>query len=66
MLGRHVGGKTEALKEMEKIYDAVRDDTAGKNAGRLTLRQLDDTYFDKYVSQKTSVGSDAVSGIAGI
>jgi len=54
VLGRHVGGKTEALKEVEKIYDAVRDDTPGKKAGRLTLRQLGDTYFDKYVSPKTS------------
>ena len=54
VLGRHVGGKTEALKEVEKIYDAVRDDTPGKKAGRLTLRQLGETYFDKYVSPKTS------------
>ena len=54
VLGRHVGGKAEALKEVEKIYDAVRDDTPGKKAGRLTLRQLGETYFDKYVSPKTS------------
>jgi hypothetical protein len=54
VLGRHIAGKTEALKEVEKIYDDVRDETPGKKAGRLTLRQLGDTYFDKYVSPKTS------------
>jgi integrase len=54
VLGRHIAGKTEALKEVEKIYDDVRDERAGKKSGRLTLRQLGETYFDKYVSPKTS------------
>src|SRR2546430_14541854 len=44
VLGRHIAGKTEALKEAEKIYDDVRDETPGKKAGRLTLRRLGDTY----------------------
>jgi hypothetical protein len=53
-LRRHVGGKTEALKEVEKIYDAVRDGTFGRESAKtLTLRQLGDRYFKKYVSLKT-------------
>jgi integrase len=53
-LRRHVNGKTEALKEVEKIYDAVRDGTFGReSAETLTLRQLGDRYFKKYVSLKT-------------
>jgi hypothetical protein len=36
-----VQGKPEALKEVEKIYDAVRDGTFGReSAATLTLRQL--------------------------
>jgi hypothetical protein len=52
--GRHIDGKTEALKEVEKIFDSVRDGVLGKNAGKLTLRQLGETYFAKYVSPKSS------------
>ena len=47
-------GKTEALKEVEKIYDAVRDGTFGpESAGPLTLGQLGERYFKKYVSPKS-------------
>src|SRR5215468_10599189 len=54
VLRRHVGGKTEALKEVEKIYDAVRNGTFGRGAAdALTLRELGDRYFSKYVSPKT-------------
>jgi integrase len=49
-----VSGKTEALKEVEKIYDAVRDGTFGReSAETMTLRQLGDRYFSSYVSPKT-------------
>src|SRR5438046_1423863 len=54
VLGRHVGGKTEALKEVEKIYDAVRDGSFGReSAATLTLRELGDRYFRTYVSPKS-------------
>lgn len=54
VLRRHVGGKTEAVKEVEKIYDAVRDGTFGReSAETLTLRQLGDRYFKRYVSTKS-------------
>jgi hypothetical protein len=53
-LRRHVGGKADALKEVEKIYDAVRDGTFGReSAETLALRQFGDRYFKKYVSTKT-------------
>jgi hypothetical protein len=53
-LRRHVNGKTEALKEVEKIYDAVREGTFGReSAETLALRQLGDRYFKKHISPKT-------------
>ena len=66
VLGRHIEGKTEALKEVEKIFDSVRDGAFGRSAGKLTLRQLGETYFAKYVSPKSGAPSDRVSVIAGI
>ena len=36
VLGRHIAGKTEALKEVEKIYDDVRDEKSGKTWYDLT------------------------------
>jgi integrase len=54
VLRRHGGGKTEALKEVEKIYDAVRNGTFGREAAEaLTLRKLGERYVSKYVSAKT-------------
>ena len=53
VLGRHIDGKTEALKEAEKIFDSVRDGVFGRSAGKLTLRQLGETYLAKYVSPKS-------------
>jgi hypothetical protein len=39
---------------VEKIYDAVRNGTFGREAAdALTLRELGDRYFSKYVSTKT-------------
>jgi hypothetical protein len=39
---------------VEKIYDAVRNGTFGREAAdALTLRELSDRYFSKYVSTKT-------------
>jgi len=53
-LHRHVSGKSEALREVEKIYDAVRDGTFGReSAATLTLRLLGERYFKAYVSPKT-------------
>ena len=66
VLGRHVGGKTEALKEVERIYDAVRDGSFGReSAATLTLRELGDRYFRTYVSPKAAGRWDGTSGIAG-
>ena len=65
-LGRHIGGKTEALKEVEKIFDSVRDGVFGRSAGKLTLRQLGETYFARYLSPKSGLRSGRVSVIAGI
>jgi integrase len=49
-----VDGKSEASKEVEKIYDAVRDGTFGReSAEALTLRQLGERYFKRHVSPKT-------------
>ena len=54
VLDRHVSGKSEALEEVEKIYDAVRDGTFGReSAATLTLRQLGERYFKAYVSPTT-------------
>ena len=54
VLHRHVAGKTEAFKEVKKIYDAVRDGTFGRESAEAqTLRQLGERYFKKYVSPKT-------------
>ena len=54
VLDRHVSGKSEALTEVEKIYDAVRDGTFGcESAATLTLQQLGEQYFKAYVSPKT-------------
>jgi integrase len=54
VLDRHVSGKSEALEEVEKIYDAVRDGTFGReSAATLSLRQLGERYFKAYVSPKT-------------
>ena len=55
VLRRHVSGKIEAWKEVEQIYAAVRDGTFGHDsAGALTLRQLGERYFNKYISPKTA------------
>src|SRR3989442_8643260 len=44
VLHHHVSGKSEALREVEKIYDSVRDGTFGReSAATLTLRQLGET-----------------------
>jgi integrase len=54
VLHRHVGGRSEALREVENIYDAVRDGTFGReSASALTVRQLGERYFKAYVSPKT-------------
>jgi hypothetical protein len=54
VLHRHVSGKPEALKEVERIYDAIRDGTLGReSAATLTLRRLGERYFKAYVSPKT-------------
>jgi integrase len=51
VLHRHVSGKSEALREVETIYDAIRDGTFGReSAATLTLRQLGERYFKAYVS----------------
>jgi integrase len=54
VLHRHVDGKSQALKEVKKIYEAVRDGTFGcESAAALTLRELGQRYFKEYVSPKT-------------
>ena len=54
VLHHHVSGKSEALREVEKLYDSVRDGTFGReSAATLTLRQLGERYFKAYVSPKT-------------
>ena len=54
VLRRHVDSKTEALREVEHIYDSVREGRFGlKPAAPLTLRQVGEIYFQKYVSPKT-------------
>ena len=54
VLGRHVDSKTEALREVENIYDSVREGRFGiKPAAPLTLRQVGEIYFQKYLSPKT-------------
>ena len=54
VLRRHVSGKSEALREIENIYYAVRDGTFGReSAATLRLRQLGERYFKAYVSPKT-------------
>ena len=54
VLGRHVDSKTDALREVEDIYDSVREGRFGiKPAAPLTLRQVGEIYFQKYLSPKT-------------
>jgi hypothetical protein len=54
VLGRHVDSKTEALHEVENIYDSVQEGRFGiKPAAPLTLRQVGEIYFQKYLSPKT-------------
>lgn len=50
-LGRHVDSKTKAEEEAEKIRIAIREGKFGRPAPRddMTLRQLADTYLERYV-----------------
>src|ERR1700680_524218 len=48
VLGRHVDSKTEAMHEVEKIFDSVREGRFGiKPTAPLTLRQVGEVYFQK-------------------
>jgi hypothetical protein len=47
VLRRHVDSKTEALREVEKIYDAVRAGAFGVKPAAQTLGELGDIYFEK-------------------
>src|ERR1700731_1318148 len=48
VMSRHVEGKSEALREVEKIFDAVREGRFRiKPVDPPTVRQLGEVYFDK-------------------
>jgi len=54
VMSRHVEGKSEALREVERIFAAVREGRfVIKPADPPTVRQLGEVYFDKYLSPKT-------------
>jgi hypothetical protein len=54
VMSRHVDGKSEALQEVERIYDGVREGRFDiKPADPPTVRQLGEVYFDKYLSPQT-------------
>ena len=51
-LGRHVDNKSDAEDEAAEIRKAIKAGTFGKPAARadMTLRQLADTYLERYVA----------------
>jgi len=65
-LGQHIDNKTDAETEAEKIRIAIKEGRFGQPAPRqdMTLRQLVDTYIERYVDiERSETADDFRSGL---